>query len=84
MIAINSVDFPQPDSPTSPTLSPRSIASEKSEITTARPAEVRYSTQRFSIDSSGIGLAQSDIESSVSPSANRLNPSTSDTNAKAG
>src|SRR6185503_2772467 len=51
---MTSVDLPQPDSPTRPKLSPGAMSSEKSGITTRRPAEVRYSTRRFLIDSSVI------------------------------
>src|ERR1700730_8844333 len=53
MIAMRRVDFPQPDSPTRPKLSPAMMSSEKSGRATTVPAEVRYSTERFRIERSG-------------------------------
>ena len=43
-IAIASVDLPQPDSPTSPKLSPAFIANERLEIAGTMPEAVLYST----------------------------------------
>src|SRR5688500_3738590 len=53
MIAMRRVDLPQPDSPTSPKLSPGMTSSAKSGNATTEPEEDRYSTLRSRMESSG-------------------------------
>src|SRR5262245_9917597 len=53
MMAIATVDLPQPDSPTSPTLSPRSTVREKSMTAGISPARVEYETFRSLISRTG-------------------------------
>src|SRR5262245_20298807 len=53
MMAIATVDFPQPDSPTRPTLSPSSTVSEKSITAGISPARVEYETLRPLISRTG-------------------------------
>src|ERR1700730_4392391 len=52
MMALPKVDFPQPDSPTSPTVSPASRSKLTSSTARTVPRALWYSTQRLSTDSS--------------------------------
>ena len=54
--ALISVDLPQPDSPTMPTISPAGTARLTSRSACIRPAAVRKSTERFWMSRTGFGF----------------------------